>query len=166
MSKNTADKEHALSDGNAPHADAHKGKHHASHTRKGDEKEGGKAGEKGKKPKKGKDAQKPGKKNKRKKREKAGKKHDVDAQRPDMHSTKHEGARRKKQAADPAKNASAKKKAKGTGKASRRAHDNAADEADALLRSMRCPCCKHRCPLTKPKCGKGRAVRAKTIKRL
>ena len=35
--------------------------------------------------------------------------------------------------------------------------------AAVALEGCVCPCCKKHCPLAKPKCGKGKAVRAKKL---
>ncbi len=35
--------------------------------------------------------------------------------------------------------------------------------AAAVLGERTCPCCKKHCPLVKPKCSKGKAVRAKVL---
>lgn len=34
----------------------------------------------------------------------------------------------------------------------------------AALSALTCPCCSKHCPLSKPKCGKGKAIRAKMEK--
>lgn len=36
-------------------------------------------------------------------------------------------------------------------------------KAAVALEGRACPCCKKHCPLAKPKCGKGKAVRAKML---
>lgn len=36
-------------------------------------------------------------------------------------------------------------------------------KAAAVLGERTCPCCKKHCPLVKPKCSKGKAVRAKVL---
>lgn len=64
----------------------------------------------------------------------------------------------KKLSSDKAK--PAKAKAAKTGKAA------ASDAASFQLNLGTCPCCSKRCPLSKPKCGKGRAVARKKRERL
>ena len=61
----------------------------------------------------------------------------------DKHKLKHKEKQQKK----------AKKHAKAAAKAS----------AAAVLGERTCPCCKKHCPLVKPKCSKGKAVRAKVL---
>ena len=39
-----------------------------------------------------------------------------------------------------------------------------AKKAASVLDGRVCPCCKKHCPLAKPKCSKGKAVRAKALK--
>lgn len=46
--------------------------------------------------------------------------------------------------------------------AKKKAKASKAAEAVALEGCV-CPCCKKHCPLAKPKCGKGKAVRAKKL---
>lgn len=36
----------------------------------------------------------------------------------------------------------------------------------AALSALTCPCCSKHCPLSKPKCGKGKAIRAKMEKNI
>lgn len=36
----------------------------------------------------------------------------------------------------------------------------------AMLAEMRCTCCGKHCPLSKPKCGKGRALAKKAVEKL
>lgn len=45
-----------------------------------------------------------------------------------------------------------------------RSSQRAKPKKHAVLRDRVCPCCKKRCPLTKPKCSKGKAVRAKLLR--
>lgn len=66
----------------------------------------------------------------------------------------------KKFSSDKAKPAKAKAKAAKTGKAA------ALGAASFQLNLGTCPCCSKRCPLSKPKCGKGRAVARKKRERL
>lgn len=35
--------------------------------------------------------------------------------------------------------------------------------AEAVLTNRTCPCCKKHCPLAKPKCSKGKAIRKKLL---
>ena len=39
-----------------------------------------------------------------------------------------------------------------------------AKKTASVLDGRVCPCCKKHCPLAKPKCSKGKAVRAKALK--
>lgn len=49
------------------------------------------------------------------------------------------------------------------GKTAKIGKKHGSDNAKAVLDGLHCPCCKRSCPLTKPKCGKGKAVRAKRL---
>ena len=44
------------------------------------------------------------------------------------------------------------------------ASSSEAKKAASVLDGRVCPCCKKHCPLAKPKCSKGKAVRAKALK--
>lgn len=57
------------------------------------------------------------------------------------------------------KKADAKAKAKKAGKPRK-------PDIKAMLAEMRCTCCGKHCPLSKPKCGKGRALAKKTTEKL
>lgn len=59
--------------------------------------------------------------------------------------------------------ASEKKKAKSASK--KKAGSKAAALSQADLKKLTCPCCKKHCPLSKPKCSKGKAVRDKVLKK-
>lgn len=39
-------------------------------------------------------------------------------------------------------------------------------ERERILRGLICPCCSKRCPLAKPKCGKGRALAKKKAEKV
>lgn len=47
-------------------------------------------------------------------------------------------------------------------KSTKKKHDK--KKGSACLEGRVCPCCKKHCPLTKPKCSKGKAIRAKLLK--
>ncbi|MCB7038336.1 hypothetical protein [Eggerthella sinensis] len=56
-----------------------------------------------------------------------------------------------------------KHKEKQQKKAQKHAKASAKASAAAVLGERTCPCCKKHCPLVKPKCSKGKAVRAKVL---
>ncbi len=72
----------------------------------------------------------------------------------------------KKQAKDKhAKKAAASKKtAKLPAKSPKKKTEKPIEIERIVLAGCTCPCCKKRCPLMKPKCGKGKAIRAKKLK--
>lgn len=57
-----------------------------------------------------------------------------------------------------------RKKKEKTKKAGKKAAKAAKATAASALDGRVCPCCKKHCSLAKPKCGKGKAVRAKVLK--
>lgn len=59
-----------------------------------------------------------------------------------------------------AKNDNKKKSTKK--KSAEKKHDK--KKGSACLEGRVCPCCKKHCPLAKPKCSKGKAIRAKVLK--
>lgn len=56
-----------------------------------------------------------------------------------------------------------KHKLKHKEKQQKKAKKRAKAAAAAVLGERTCPCCKKHCPLVKPKCSKGKAVRAKVL---
>lgn len=56
-----------------------------------------------------------------------------------------------------------KHKLKHKEKQQKKAKKRAKAAAAAMLGERTCPCCKKHCPLVKPKCSKGKAVRAKVL---
>lgn len=56
-----------------------------------------------------------------------------------------------------------KHKEKQQKKALKHAKEAEATSVAAVLGERTCPCCKKHCPLAKPKCSKGKAVRAKML---